>query len=58
VDDKIMLAKLTAEHDRLRELPHELDVQAETVDGRLVQIERELPDDSVHPDDQPQADQP
>jgi hypothetical protein len=53
VDDKTKLAKLTAEYERLRKLLHELDVQAATVDGRLVEIERDLPDDYVHPDDRP-----
>ena len=56
MDDKTKLAKLTAEYERLRKLLHELDVQAATVDGRLVEIERDLPDDYVHPDDRPQDD--
>lgn len=48
MDDK---TKLIAEYERLRKLMHELDVQAASVDERLVQIERELPDD--YPGDQP-----
>jgi len=48
VDDK---AKLIAEYERLRKLMHELDVQAASVDERLVEIERQLPDD--YPDDPP-----
>ena len=50
VDDK---TKLIAEYERLRKLMHELDVQAASVDERLVQIERELPND--YPDDPPEA---
>ena len=58
MDDKTKLARLTAEYERLRKLLHELDVQAATVDGRLVEIERESPDDYVHPDDGPQTQRP
>ena len=50
-DDKARLARLIAEYERLRKLLHELDVQANTVDGRLVEIERELPED--YPGDLP-----
>ena len=44
-DDKTRLARLVAEHERLRNFLHELDVQAASVDGRLVELERDLPDD-------------
>ena len=54
-DDKIKLARLIAEYERLRKLMHALDVQAESVDGQLVQIERGLPDSYVHPHDPPEA---
>lgn len=37
-------ARLVQEYERLRRLARELDVQANTVDQRLVQIERLLPD--------------
>ena len=53
-DDKTKLARLTAEYERLRRLLRDLDAQANTVDGRLVEIERKLPEDYVHPDDLPQ----
>ena len=43
-DDKARLARLVAEYERLRKLLHELDVQANTVDGRLIEVERELPE--------------
>ena len=49
MDDK---TKLIAEYERLRKRMHELDVQAATVDERLVEIERELPDD--YPNDGPE----
>lgn len=52
-NDKAKLARLVAEYERLRRLLHELDVQANTVDGRLVEIERELPDRYTFPGDLP-----
>ena len=52
-DDKARLAKLIAEYERLRKLLRDLDAKAGQVDGRLVEIERELPDSYVHPDDPP-----
>lgn len=54
-DEKTELAKLIAEHKRLRKLMHDLDVQAASVDGRLVEIERELPATGVYPDDPPET---
>jgi hypothetical protein len=56
MDDTTKSAKLTAEYERLRKLLHELDVQSATVDGRLVEIERELPDD--YPDDHDRSEEP
>ena len=35
---------LIAEYEKLRRLAHELDVQSNTVDARLVEIEGQLPD--------------
>jgi predicted nuclease with TOPRIM domain len=52
-DDKAKLAKTIAEYERLRKLLRDLDARAGQVDGRLVEIERELPDSNVHPDDPP-----
>jgi hypothetical protein len=43
--------KLIREYERLRKIAHELDVQAETVDRRLVEIERLLPDRYCYPGD-------
>jgi hypothetical protein len=44
-------AKLIREYERLRKLAHELDVQSDTVDQRLVEIERLLPDRYSFPGD-------
>lgn len=44
-------AKLIREYERLRKLAHELDVQSNTVDQRLVEIERLLPDRYSFPGD-------
>lgn len=49
--DKDKRARLIAEYQRLRRLAHELDVQAATVDQRLTEIERQLPDDYPDPND-------
>lgn len=46
--------ELIAEYERLRRKAHELSVQAETVDRRLVEIERQLPD--TFPADPPEED--
>ena len=46
-----MMEDLIAEYQRLRRLAHELDVQAETVDARLVEIEKQLPDRYRFPGD-------
>ena len=43
--------ELIAEYERLRRLAHELDVQANTVDARLVEIESQLPDRYTFPGD-------
>jgi hypothetical protein len=45
--------KLIAEYESLRKLAHELDVQANTVELRLVALENLLPDDYICPDDPP-----
>ena len=44
-------AALIAEYRRLRRRLHELTVESETVDQRLVEIEFRLPDSYVHPDE-------
>jgi hypothetical protein len=49
-------AKLIAEYQRLRRLLHELMAQAETVDSRLIEIERRLPDD--YPNSPEEGDRP
>lgn len=43
-DDKAKLAKTIAEYERLKKLLRDLDAKANAVDGRLVEIERQLPD--------------
>jgi hypothetical protein len=43
--------KLIREYERLRKIAHELDVQVETVDRRLVELERLLPDRYEFPGD-------
>ena len=57
-DDKAKLARLTAEYERLRKLLRDLDAQANTVDGRLVEIEDQLPNSYTSPDDPPLDDRP
>jgi prefoldin subunit 5 len=47
------LSEIIAEYERLRRLLRDLDAQAGEVDGRLVEIERQLPDEYVCPDDSP-----
>jgi len=49
--DREERAKLIREYERLRKLSHELDVQSNTVDQRLVEIERLLPDRYSYPGD-------
>ena len=49
--------ELIAEYERLRRLAHELDVQTNTVDARLVEIEGQLPDRYRFPGDPPLDDQ-
>ena len=44
---------LIAEYERLRRRAHELDVETETVDRRLTEIEKELPDRYTFPGDPP-----
>jgi len=41
--------RLIAEYEVLRKLANELDVHAEMVDERLIEIERELPEEYVYP---------
>jgi hypothetical protein len=50
-------AELVREYERLRKLAHELDVQANAVDARLVEIEGQLPDRYRFPGDPPLDDQ-
>ena len=45
---------LIVEYERLRRLAHELDVQVNTVDARLIEIERQLPDSYHYPGDPPE----
>ena len=51
-DDKAKLVETIAEYERLRKFLRELDAKAGQVDARLVELERELPDD--HPDNPPE----
>jgi len=44
---------LIAEYEKLRRKAHELDVQSNTVDARLVEIEKQLPDHYRFPGDPP-----
>lgn len=44
---------LIAEYERFRRLAHELDVQSEMVDARLIEIENQLPDHYTFPGDPP-----
>ena len=44
---------LIAEYERLRRLADELQVQANTVDARLIEIEHQLPDDYNYSGDPP-----
>jgi len=44
---------LIAEYERLRRRAHELDVETQTVDRRLTEIEKELPDRYTFPGDPP-----
>lgn len=50
--------ELIAEYERLRKRLHELNVQAEYIDRRLVQIERQLPDRYSFPEDTPGIERP
>ena len=45
--------ELIAEYERLRRLAHELDVEANAVDARLIEIEDQLPDEYTYPGDPP-----
>ena len=49
---------MIAEYERLRRLAHELDVQVNTVDARLIEIEYQLPDDYHYPGDPPEEKMP
>ena len=51
MDDKERLEKTIAEYERLRKFLRELDEKAGEVDHRLVEIERDLPEDYVCPED-------
>ncbi len=57
--DREERTKLIREYERLRRLAHELDVQSNTIDQRLVEIERLLPDRHLYPGDvfPPESDQ-
>lgn len=49
--DREERTRLIREYERLRKLAHELEVQSSTVDQRLVEIERLLPDRYSFPGD-------
>lgn len=51
-----MMKDLIAEYERLRRVHHSLWVQLNTVDSRLVEIERQLPDEYTLPGDPPLID--
>jgi len=53
-DGKTQLEETIAEYERLRKFLRDLDAKAEQTDARLVEMERELPDDYACPDDPPQ----
>ena len=54
-DEKAKLAETIAEYERLRKFLRDLDAKAGRADVRLVEIERELPDDYVGPDGPPEV---
>ena len=45
--------RLIADYEWLRRLMRHLDMQTEQVDRQLVELENQLPDNYVHPDDFP-----
>ena len=45
------MGDLIAEYERLRKVMHELTMQMNTVDARLIEIEKELPDNYKYPGD-------
>ena len=51
---RFTMKDLIVEYERLRRLAHELDVQVNTVDARLIEIERQLPDSYHYPGDPPE----
>ena len=50
---RVTMQDLIAEYERLRRRADELQTQADTVDTRLIEIERQLPDDYNYPGDPP-----
>ncbi|MBN1909325.1 MAG: hypothetical protein JW818_06275 [Pirellulales bacterium] len=50
--------ELIGEYEQLKRRLHELNVQTEHIDRRLVQIERQLPDHFTLPGDPPLDDAP
>lgn len=46
-----MMKNLIAEYERLRKVMHELTVRMNVVDARLIEIEKDLPDDYLYPGD-------
>lgn len=55
-NDKAKLAETIAEYERLRKFLRDLDAQAGQADARLVEIEKQLPND--YPGDSPLDDRP
>lgn len=45
------MKNLIAEYERLRKVMHELTVRMNVVDARLIEIEKDLPDDYLYPGD-------
>jgi len=54
-NDKARLEETLAEYERLRNFLRDLDESAEQVDGRAVEVEHELSDDYVRPNDSLEA---
>ena len=55
-EEKLDEEKLIAEYEALRRKAHELDVQSNTVDARLIELEKQLPDRYTFPGDRPLID--
>jgi len=51
-----MMKNLIAEYERLRRVMHELTARMNAVDARLIEIEKDLPDDYQYPGDPTEKD--